>query len=113
MVVAARSRILVVASGDAGVVAAVACVRRRGVVVVTIVGGVDGLVTSLDVSGVIAIWLPLAIVGVRHANGSVRLGRGRERSLAELILFLVEFQLVASRPLRESKGCRSSGIMHW
>ena len=67
--IATGSGFLVVASGHAAV-AAVAHIRRWRVGVV----GVIWFVSSSTVSRIVAIWLPLAIVGVRHANGSGQLG---------------------------------------
>lgn len=59
------------------VASAVAHVWRWRVVVVVVVvgGGVVGLVSSARVTRrVIAVGLPLAVVGVRHANGTVQMG---------------------------------------
>ncbi len=61
--------LLVVAPGGA-TVAAVAHIWRWRVVVV----GIVGLVSSWTDAWVIAIGLPLAIVGIRHASGTVQVG---------------------------------------
>ncbi len=63
----ARSGLLVVASGDAAGVAAVAQFGRGRVVVV-------GIVLWADVPWGIGVGLPLAVVWVRHANDFLRSG---------------------------------------
>lgn len=69
--IAAGSGLLVVASGGAGAVAAVAHVWRWRVVVIVV--GVLGLISSLTVTWVVAVGQPLAIVRVRHASCTVLL----------------------------------------
>ena len=87
------------------VASAVAHVRRWRVVVVAVVvvvvvvvvgGGVVGLVSSARVAcWVIAVGLPLAVVRVRHANGTVQMGYAVWYSLA--VLVVIEVQMVASQ----------------